>query len=550
MSRSQEAYALVTCALCPTEFFRRDRSAILIENHRQQPNGESTSCFICPACAVKIRENDDPHGQIKNSDEIREHVKMMRDYTEGVEEAFEDLRDELEQTQAESQKKLDISQKLIDELKREAVEAQKVNTGLRLKLQEAEAATEEAETAKAELQRKLQEAEEMLEKEQGEKAELQTTLLAAKNWIDESRQILPESDENIDNLRKKNDNGNKRSMEEWKLRNFSKIATQSDNCDRISDNCDRTSVSEGSEEVLTPFTKIRYNHNECDVAIQALKMIQDTTDGAAGVQKYGRTKPEDKRAMMEEAEDANSLDENIEMLHRVAHLPHMFSDLYLSLYKWTLVHKKTVGFNQQAYRDDVLSAASAGVIFQTAADPLEFHLSKHANMILSLRGLDKSRKPRQIWCDWLYVARTDYTKKGPISYGLFSCRRFQKGETIGPYVGNIVWEKTCSKEEMEARQPQKEARQPLFPALDEEVVKAASKMKGFVQTTKESIRIVSPLVRAEREVETRLLMGFEFMTQDDKNFNVKVTNEGLVQPTKVLRKDDELIVAPLSLKGD
>ena len=88
MNRSQEAYALVTCALCPTEFFRRDRSggSILIENHRHQPNGESTPCAICPACAVKIRAND-PYGQIKDLDEIREHVKRMQDYTEGLEEA-------------------------------------------------------------------------------------------------------------------------------------------------------------------------------------------------------------------------------------------------------------------------------------------------------------------------------------------------------------------------------------------------------------------------------------------------------------------------------
>ena len=139
MSRSsQEAFALVTCALCATEFFRKDRSGILIENH--QPNGgsSSTSCAICPTCAVKIREND-PYGQIKDLDEIREGVKRMQDYTEGLEEAYDELLDELEQTQAEkaeSQKKLDVSRKLIQDLKREAAETQKAKAELQRKLQE------------------------------------------------------------------------------------------------------------------------------------------------------------------------------------------------------------------------------------------------------------------------------------------------------------------------------------------------------------------------------------------------------------------------------
>ena len=182
MSRSQEAFALVTCALCATEFFRKDRSGILIENHHlhHQPTSGSSSCAICPACAIQIREND-PHGQIKDLDEIRDHVKRMQDYTEGLEEAYDELLDELEQTQAEkaeSQKKLDASRKLIPILKREAAEAQKANTELKLKLlkeieaaevafEAAEAAKEDLKNTKCELEQKLANSEKQIEDLQG-----------------------------------------------------------------------------------------------------------------------------------------------------------------------------------------------------------------------------------------------------------------------------------------------------------------------------------------------------------------------------------------------
>ena len=56
-------------------------------------------------------------------DEIREHVKRMQDYTQGLEEAYDELLDELEETKAankDMEKKLDISLKLIQELKEEA----------------------------------------------------------------------------------------------------------------------------------------------------------------------------------------------------------------------------------------------------------------------------------------------------------------------------------------------------------------------------------------------------------------------------------------------
>ena len=136
-SSTQEAFALVTCALCPKEFFRKDRSGILIENHQQQPNGESTPCAICPACAVKIREND-PHGQIKDLDEIREHVKRMQDYTEGLEEAFDELLEDFEKSEAakeDLQKRLDTSQKNLDEMQETK---QLPQTEVERKLQEAE----------------------------------------------------------------------------------------------------------------------------------------------------------------------------------------------------------------------------------------------------------------------------------------------------------------------------------------------------------------------------------------------------------------------------
>ena len=515
-SRSQqEAYALVTCALCPTEFFRKDRSGILIENHHQQPNGGSTSCCdICPACANQIREND-PYGQIKDLHEIREHVKRMQDYTEGLEEAFDELLDEFEQ---------------------------------------AEAAKEEAQSAKAELQRKLQEAEaakeeakKKLEKEELEKAELQTKLLAAKkSSLDESKEILQESDEKIENL-------------EWKLKSFSQEVAQRDNCDRLSDeqsstgvvsgaatqrqNCDRASTK--ASEASKPFTKESRYDNERNMAMQAHKNLEDIRGFIPGVltENYGRTNlEEDSNVMIEEAECATSVDASIEMLHKVAHLPHKFLDLYLSSYKWTVVHKKVVGFSRRAFTKDVVSAANNDAMLQRAEESgniqsTKFHLSQHANMILSLRGLDKSRKLRQVWHDWLYVARKDYSKKDPISYGLFSCRRFQKGETIGPYAGNIVWENTFTKERWESRQARLLELDKLF------LNATAFEMKGFVQTTEEetSIRIVSPLVTAERKVEDRLFMGFEFMARDNKKFNVEITSNGLVKALKILRKGDELV---------
>ena len=294
--------------------------------------------------------------------------------------------------------------------------------------------------------------------------------------------------------------------------------------------------------------------DERNAAKQALKIIQGTAEGL-WAKEHRRTKPEENNpnklmdVMMEDAECAKSVHESIEMLHKVAHLPHKFLDLYLISYKWTVVHKKTVGFTRRAFIGDVVSAANNDVMFQERAEDsgdvlsTKFHLSKHANMILSLSELDKSRKPRKVWCDWLYVARTDISKKDPISYGLFSCRRFQKGETIGPYVGTIVWEKRYTKKEREGKQP-------LLPAPDDEVMEAASNMKGFLLRTEEGIRIVSPLVRPETELENRLLMGFEYMAQDNKKFNVEVTSEGLVRPLKILRKGDELIVAPLRRTRD
>ena len=88
--------------------------------------------------------------------------------------AFDKLLDELEQTQAEkaeSQKKLDISQKLILELKREAAEAQKANTELKLKLlkelEESEAAKEDLKNTNCELERKLANSEKKIENLQG-----------------------------------------------------------------------------------------------------------------------------------------------------------------------------------------------------------------------------------------------------------------------------------------------------------------------------------------------------------------------------------------------
>ena len=328
-------------------------------------------------------------------------------------------------------------------------------------------------------------------------------------------------------------------------------ATQTQNCKRTS--------SQGSD-ASKPFKQSTYDI-ECNTAIQALELILGTTEGAAGVlaKENGKTKPEDEN-LREVQEETTDVGNSIQRLHEVAHLPHKFSDLYLFLYKWRLDHTKTIGGSQvKAYRSDVMLEANASVLegqngkSHIAEKPgntksTKFHLSKHGNMILSLRGLDKSRNQRQIWCDWLYVARTDRNSKQPISYGLFSCRRFQKGECIGPYVGNIVWEKACNKEDKEAKQPLKETSRPLLPAMDENIVHLASKMKGFVQTTEDSIRIVTPLVSAERKVEDRLFLGFEFMAQDNKQCNVAITDNGLVKATKVLKKGDQLF-APLLMKG-
>ena len=151
---TQEAAELVTCSLCPSEFSRKEGSAIIFEN--RQPDGRSsTSCAICPACASKVREHD-PCGVIKDMDEIREHVKRMKDYTEGVEEAYDELLDEFEETKAankDMEKKIEILKAANKEIEKEIDIFKAANKELQKKIDISQGLKEEG-TATSELPKK------------------------------------------------------------------------------------------------------------------------------------------------------------------------------------------------------------------------------------------------------------------------------------------------------------------------------------------------------------------------------------------------------------
>ena len=137
------------------------------------------------------------------------------------------------------------------------------------------------------------------------------------------------------------------------------------------------------------------------------------------------------------------------------------------------------------------------------------------------------------WHEWLYVTRNKKTTK---AIGLYSSRRFSKGEIIGPYDGAVYWSKKNG-----------DKKGPECPAELHERVRALT--KGAYVDGPDCTCLVSPLVTTEHRPLRGMMMGFRFMARASSNrrtkeANVEILRNGFVVATKTIKKNTEL-VSPL-----
>ena len=294
------------------------------------------------------------------------------------------------------------------------------------------------------------------------------------------------------------------------------------------------------EDDILPGIKPEHGQKVEDAFVAAIKVQEGKSLGDAVI-----TEKAELEKLLEGAEVGSTpytlnpgVTASMEELYCVCRQPSSFDKFCGKFFQWELSYKTLL--NKPSVEDGVLEALEGAAPVMSSQEGTELDnpmkqypmIPRECRLILSIRGVNTANEP--VWIEWLNI-RESLNGKARKQWGLFSSRRFAKGEVIGPYCGKVIntWE-SCQEKEL--------AHQTLAP---EKV--GASAEGPYVSGKNGILCLVSPWVRENETGPLKLLLGFQYMVRSssarvgNREPNVEITKNGFVVAARTLKKGAELI---------